>query len=196
VTGINTVIYYAPTIIEFTGVNSASSAILASIGVGIVNVVATIVALRLVDRSGRRALLLVGVTGMVISMFMLGSAFALDETSTGVTIIALGSLMAYVAAFAISLGPIFWLMNSEIYPLRVRSKAAAVGTMANWIANFAISLTFLPLIDLLGRSGVFFLYGAVGVFTIWFVWKLVPETKGKHLEDIEAIFKERAARSA
>ena len=105
-------------------------------------------------------------------------------------------MLSRSSSSSISLGPIFWLMNSEIYPLRVRSKAAAVGTMANWVSNFAISLTFLPLIDLLGRSGVFFLYGAVGVFTIWFVWKLVPETKGKHLEDIESIFKERAARKA
>jgi hypothetical protein len=83
-------------------------------------------------------------------------------------------------------------MNSEIYPLAVRSKAAGVGTMANWSSNFVISLTFLPLISLLGRSGAFWAYAAVGVLTLWFCWKFVPETKDKQLEEIEAIFQERA----
>jgi MFS family permease len=193
VTGINTVIYYAPTIIEYTGVSSGSSAILASLGVGVVNVIATIVALRLIDTKGRRTLLMIGVTGMTASLVALGGAFLGDETGTLITVMAIASLMAYVAAFAISLGPIFWLLNSEIYPLNVRSKAAAAGTMANWTFNFIVSLTFLLLIDELGQSGTFFFYAAVGLFTLWFCWKLVPETKGKRLEDIEAIFKQRAA---
>jgi SP family galactose:H+ symporter-like MFS transporter len=192
VTGINTVIYYAPTIIEFTGVDSGSSAILASIGVGIVNVIATLVALRLIDTKGRRTLLMIGVTGMVASLVALGGAFVGDATGTLVTVIAIASLMAYVAAFAISLGPIFWLLNSEIYPLNVRSKAAAVGTMANWTFNFIVSLTFLLLIDALGQAGTFFFYAAIGLITLWFCWRFVPETKGKHLEEIEAIFEERA----
>jgi sugar porter (SP) family MFS transporter len=193
VTGINTVIYYAPTIIEFTGVDSGSSAILASLGVGIVNVIATIIALRLVDTKGRRTLLMIGVSGMVASLVALGGAFVGDSTGTLVTVIAIASLMAYVAAFAISLGPIFWLLNSEIYPLRVRSKAAAVGTMANWTFNFIVSLTFLVLIDSLGQAGTFFFYAAIGLLTLWFCWRLVPETKGKHLEEIEAEFEQRAA---
>ena len=193
VSGINTVIYYAPTIIQFTGVNSASSAIVASLGVGVVNILATLVALRLIDRKGRRPLLMVGVTGMVIALTVLGGAFLFNAGTTLISAIAIISLMSYVAAFAISLGPIFWLMNSEIYPLKVRSKAAGVGTMANWTSNFVISLTFLPLIDLLGRTGAFWAYAAVGVFTLWFCWRLVPETKDKELEQIEAIFRERAA---
>jgi sugar porter (SP) family MFS transporter len=192
VTGINTVIYYAPTIIQFTGVNGNSAAIVASLGVGVVNILATLVALRLVDREGRRPLLMVGVTGMVIGLTVLGAAFLGNAGTTVISAIAIISLMSYVAAFAISLGPIFWLMNSEIYPLNVRSKAASVGTMANWTSNFAISLTFLPLINLLGRTGAFWAYGVVGIFTLWFCWKLVPETKDRELEEIEAIFRERA----
>jgi MFS transporter, SP family, galactose:H+ symporter len=192
VTGINTVIYYAPTIIQFTGIDSSSSAILASLGVGVINIAATVVALRLIDQKGRRPLLMVGVTGMVIALFTLGLAFLGNAGTTFISVVAIASLMAYVAAFAISLGPIFWLMNSEIYPLKVRSKAASVGTMANWTSNFAISLTFLPLIDLLGRTGAFWAYGLVGVLTLWFCWKLVPETKDRELEEIEAIFRERA----
>jgi sugar porter (SP) family MFS transporter len=192
VTGINTVIYYAPTIIQFTGINGNSAAIVASLGVGVVNILATLVALRLIDRAGRRPLLMVGVTGMAVALTVLGAAFLGNAGTTLISAIAIISLMSYVAAFAISLGPIFWLMNSEIYPLKVRSKAAGVGTMANWTSNFVISLTFLPLINLLGRTGAFWAYAVVGLLTLWFCWKMVPETKDRDLEQIEAIFRERA----
>ena len=193
VTGINTVIYYAPTIVEYTGIDSSSSAILASIGVGIVNVLMTIVAIRLLDRVGRRPLLLIGVAGMSVSLFTLGLAFQIGDETTITSVIAIGSLMAFVASFAISLGPIFWLINSEIYPLHERSKAASLGTFANWTFNFIVSLTFLLLIDALGQTGAFWFYAAVGVVTYVFCLKLVPETKGKHLEEIEAEFARRAA---
>jgi SP family galactose:H+ symporter-like MFS transporter len=191
ITGINTVIYYAPTIVQFSGINSDASAILAAVGVGVVNVGMTVLALRLLDRAGRRTLLIGGVSGMIVSLVALGAAFLGGGGGTGSSIVAIGSLMAYVGAFAISLGPIFWLMNAEIYPLNVRSKAAAVGTMANWMFNFIVSLTFLVLVDALGRTGAFWLYAGIGVVTLWFCWKLVPETKGKHLEEIEEIFRQR-----
>jgi MFS transporter, SP family, galactose:H+ symporter len=193
ITGINTVIYYAPTIVQYTGVHSSSAAILAAVGVGIVNTGMTVVAIRLLDRRGRRPLLLVGTGGMVVALVALGAAFLGGGTpSTLGAIVAIGSLMVYVAAFAISLGPIFWLMNAEIYPLNVRSKAAGIGTMANWTFNFIVSLTFLVLLDALGRTGAFWLYAVIGLFTTWFCWKLVPETKDKTLEQIESIFQERA----
>jgi len=194
VTGINTVIYYAPTIVEFTGVNSSAGSILAAVGVGVINVAFTVLALRLLDRAGRRTLLMIGVSGMVVSLFVLGAAFTGNGTSTFASVLAIGSLMVYVASFAISLGPIFWLLNAEIYPLSVRSKAAGVGTMANWTFNFIVSLTFLLLIEALGKSGAFWFYGAIGILTLIFCWKLVPETKGKHLEDIQAEFQARVDR--
>jgi len=194
VTGINTVIYYAPTIVEFTGVNSSAGSILAAVGVGVINVAVTVLALRLLDRAGRRTLLMIGVSGMVVSLFVLGAAFTGNGTSTFASVLAIGSLMVYVASFAISLGPIFWLLNAEIYPLSVRSKAAGVGTMANWTFNFIVSLTFLLLIEALGKSGAFWFYGAIGILTLIFCWKLVPETKGKHLEDIQAEFQARVDR--
>ncbi|HEY5943098.1 MAG TPA: MFS transporter [Solirubrobacterales bacterium] len=196
VTGINTVIYYAPTIVEFTGVDSSSGAILAAVGVGVINVAMTVVALRLLDRAGRRTLLMIGVSGMVISLFTLGLAFEGGGGSTVDSVLAIASLMTYVASFAISLGPIFWLLNAEIYPLSVRSKAAGIGTMANWTFNFIVSLTFLLLIEALGRSGAFWFYGCIGILTLIFCWKLVPETKGKHLEDIQAEFQARVDRRA
>jgi sugar porter (SP) family MFS transporter len=194
VTGINTVIYYAPTIIEFTGVDSSAGSILAAVGVGVINVAMTVVALRLLDRAGRRTLLMVGVSGMVISLLALGGAFVGGGGSTFDSVLAIVSLMVYVASFAISLGPIFWLLNAEIYPLSVRSKAAGLGTMANWTFNFIVSLTFLLLIEALGRPGAFWFYAGIGVLTLIFCWKLVPETKGKRLEDIQAVFEARAAR--
>jgi SP family galactose:H+ symporter-like MFS transporter len=194
ITGINTVIYYAPTIVEFTGVNGTTGPILAAVGAGIINVSMTLVAIRLLDRSGRRTLLLTGVAGMTLSLTALGIAFVGGGGSTTDSVIAIASLMAFIACFAFSLGPIFWLLNAEIYPLDVRSKAAGLGTMANWTFNFIVSLTFLLLIDALGQSGTFFLYGAIGILTFIFCWKLVPETKGKRLEDIQAVFQERVDR--
>ncbi len=193
VTGINTVIYYAPTIIEFTGVDSSAGSILAAVGVGVINVAFTVLALRLLDRAGRRTMLMIGVSGMTVSLVALGAAFVGGGGSTLSSVVAILSLMAYVASFAISLGPIFWLLNAEIYPLGVRSKAAGLGTMANWTFNFIVSLTFLLLIEALGRSGAFWFYAAVGLLTLWFCWKLVPETKGKELEEIEAYFEDVAA---
>jgi sugar porter (SP) family MFS transporter len=191
VTGINTVIYYAPTIIQGTGIDSDSAAILASIGVGVVNVLATVLALYLVSRYGRRPLLVIGVAGMAIALVMLGLAFEVGSGGEGLAGLAVIALMVYVAAFAISLGPIFWILNAEIYPLKARGHAAGVGTMANWMSNFVVSLTFLPLLNELGEAPTFWLYAAVGVFTIFFCLRFVPETKGKQLEEIEAIFEQR-----
>jgi sugar porter (SP) family MFS transporter len=192
VSGINTVIYFAPTIVGYTGVDSASASILASVAVGVVNVGMTFVAIRLLDRVGRRPLLLWGSLLMAVALSILALVFILGAGSTTGSLVAVGSLMLYVGAFAVSLGPIFWLLNSEIYPLRVRSKAAAVGTMTNWFFNFLVSLTFLLLIDGLGRSGAFFFYAAICVLTFFFCLRFVPETKGKHLEEIQEIFAERA----
>jgi MFS family permease len=153
----------------------------------------TLVAIRLLDRSGRRPLLLAGVGGMSAALFVLGIAFIGGGGGTVDSVLAIASLLVFIACFAFSLGPIFWLLNAEIYPLDVRSKAAGLGTMANWTFNFIVSLTFLLLIEALGQSGTFFLYGAIGLLTLAFCWKLVPETKGKRLEDIQALFEARAA---
>lgn len=194
VTGINTIVYYAPTIVESTGVGSKTGSILTSVGAGLINVGMTLVAIRLLDRAGRRTLLMVGISGMTISLFTLGLAFADGGGGTVASVVAVLSLMTFIASFAISLGPIFWLLNAEIYPLKVRGKAAGIGTMTNWLANFAVSLTFLLLVDGIGESGTFWLYGAIGVLTLVFCWKLVPETKGKTLEEIQAVFQARADR--
>jgi sugar porter (SP) family MFS transporter len=192
VSGINTVIYYAPTIFKFAGIGSSAAAIVASIGVGIVNIAMTVVAIRLLDRVGRRPLLLWGSAVMGLALTALALVSALGAEDGAGPVVAIVSLMVYVGAFAISLGPIFWLLNSELYRLGVRSKAAAVGTMTSWLFTFIVSLSFLPLVDALGRDGVFFLYAAICALTFVFCKALVPETKGKTLEQIQEVFRSRA----
>ena len=186
ITGINTVIYYAPTIFRIAGLSSASVAILASVGVGVVNVVLTMAAMQLIDRVGRRPLLLVSLAGMALSLFVLGLAFALPQASGNLGWIAVGSLMIYVGSFAIGLGPVFWLVLSEIYPLHIRGRAMSIGTAVNWSVNLIVALTFLTLTQVLGNAATFWLYGIVSVGAWLFAFFLVPETKGKTLEEIEA----------
>jgi MFS family permease len=123
ITGINTVIYYAPKILQTAGFNSASGAILATVGVGVVNVGMTILAMSLIDRPGRLPLLLVGIAGMIITLGVLGLSFRISNPSGQLAWIAVICLMGYVASFAISLGAIFWLLIAEIYPLKIRGLA-------------------------------------------------------------------------
>ena len=132
ITGINTVIYYAPTIFKFAGFNAAGSAILAGAGLGIVMWFVHVLAIFLMDRVGSRPLLLIGVAGQIIGLAILGAAFQFQQLSSFKSYIAIGGLVIYVASFAFGLGPIFWLMISEIYPLKVRGAAMSVATVTNW----------------------------------------------------------------
>jgi SP family galactose:H+ symporter-like MFS transporter len=186
ITGINTVIYYAPTIFKFAGLTSSSAAILASVGVGLVNVVLTVVAMQLIDRVGRRPLLLISLAGMAVSLALLGLAFSLPQFKSVLGWVSIGSLMAFVGSYAVGLGPVFWLILSEIYPLRIRGRAMSVGTAVNWTGNLLVALTFLTLTKALGKPGTFWLFGVVTIAAWFFAFFLVPETKGKTLEQIEA----------
>jgi sugar porter (SP) family MFS transporter len=192
ITGINTVIYYAPQIFEISGFAAPSKAILASIAIGSINVLATIVSLWLLDRVGRRKLLLIGVGGMVISLLFLSLGFFSQHKELfEVSVI---SLMAYVAFFAIGLGPVAFLIISEIYPLHLRGKAMSLALFANWVCNFIVSLTFLSLIEAMGSGQTFILYAVIGVLAWWFVYRRVPETKGKSLEEIEITTRKKLAK--
>lgn len=187
ITGINTVIYYAPQIFQLAGYEQAETALFATILVGAINVLVTIIALWLIDRIGRRPLLISGLIGMAASLAVLGVAFLFKGPSTG--LIAALALLVYVAFFAISLGPVAWLIISEIYPLGIRGRAMGIATFTNWLANYFVSLTFLSLIHSLGTSGTFWLYAIICFFGLWFVIKLVPETKGKTFEEIQLFWK-------
>lgn len=185
-TGINTVIYYAPSIFEMAGFVSKSAAISASVAVGVVNVVFTIISLKLIDKIGRRPLLLGGLTGMMLGLIALGLAFT-NAFAMGqhLQVFVLISLLTYIASFAISLGPVCWLIISEVYPLKVRGFAMSLSTMANWLFNFVVALTFLMMIDFLGKSGTFWLYAGICLLGWFFCYYYVPETKGRSLEEIE-----------
>jgi SP family galactose:H+ symporter-like MFS transporter len=184
-TGINTVIYYAPTIFEFAGFKTAGFSILATVGVGLVNVAFTLLAIRLIDRVGRRPLLLGGVAGQIVGLVILGLAFQLHQLARFIGYIAVASLAIYVASFAIGLGPVFWLMISEIYPLKVRGAAMSLATVVNWGVNLAVAVTFLTLVGAVGRPGTFWIYAGIGIAAWLFFYFLVPETRGKSLEEIE-----------
>jgi sugar porter (SP) family MFS transporter len=191
ITGVNTIIYYAPTIFQFAGLDSATAAIAATTGVGLANFIVTAIALVLVDRVGRRPLLLVGIAGMVASLIVLGAGFYFASGASGssIGIITAISLIAYISFFAIGLGPVFWLLISEIFPLQVRGTAMSFATIANWSANFVITLAFLGLVAALGQTGTFWLFAAIGIVAFIFTLRLVPETKGLTLEQIESHFK-------
>ncbi len=187
ITGINTVIYYAPQIFQLAGFQTAETALLATILVGAINVAVTVIALWLIDRVGRRPLLIVGLIGMAVSLVVLGISFLTTGDVSGLT--AIFAMLIYVGFFAVSLGPVAWLIISEVYPLGIRGRAMGIATFSNWLCNYFVSLTFLTLIQELGTSGTFWLYAIICLFGLWFVIKLVPETKGKTFEEIQEFWK-------
>jgi sugar porter (SP) family MFS transporter len=187
VTGINTVIYYAPTLLNDAGLGS-SAALLANVVNGAVNVGMTIVAIRLLDRVGRRTLLITGTCGMAAGLTVIALTFLIggDHLSGGAAIVAIIALLFYTGSFAIGLGPVFWLLISEIYPARVRASAMSVATFANWGANFVVTISFLTLLSVITNAGTFFLYGFLTLVAVLYFWRRVPETKGLRLDDISA----------
>ena len=184
ITGINTVIYFAPTIFQSAGLSSAATAILATAGVGAVNVIMTIVSIRLIDRLGRRQLLFWSLGGMALTLFVLSGAFHAG-VSGQLAWVAIISVAAYVGFFAIGLGPVFWLLIAEIFPLALRGRAMSLAAVANWSFNLIVAATFLDLVGAFGSAGAFLVYAVLSVVALVFVARLVPETKGRSLEQIE-----------
>jgi SP family galactose:H+ symporter-like MFS transporter len=184
-TGINTVIYYAPSIFLMAGFTSNSVSIAATAGIGLVNVVMTLIGLFFIDKVGRKPLLITGIIGMMFSLGALAAAFALHLGGETMKLVGVGSLMLYVASFAISLGPVFWIMISEIYPLRIRGLAMGFATGIQWLGNLIVSFTFPILIEHFGPAPTFSIYAAICVAAIAFSILIVPETKGLSLEEIE-----------
>src|ERR671917_737647 len=192
--GINTIIYYAPTTLTNVGFGN-SAAILANAGIGVINVTMTLVAIRFIDRVGRKPLLLLGAAGMALSLAILGLTSLLLPEPSGVSlvgIITLVCLALFIAAFAVSWGPIVWVMLGEIFPLKVRGSAMAVATVLLWGANFVVSLSFPVLLEALGLGWLFVGYALIGVAALFFVRSFVTETKGRSLEKIESDLRERA----
>jgi MFS family permease len=187
--GINTIIYYAPTTLTGVGFGK-TSAIYANLIIGVINVALTIVAIRLIDRVGRKPLLFAGVAGMAGSLLVLGIGLSVLSTphhpGDPAAILTLVCLATFIASFAATWGPVVWVMIPEVLPLSVRGTAMGVAVFGNWAANFAVAQTFPPLLKSLGPGPVFLGYAALGITAGVFVKALVTETKGRSLEDIEA----------
>jgi len=191
VTGINTIIYYAPSIFQLAGFYDASSSILATVGIGVVNVLATIFAVYYLDKLGRRPLLLVGLVGMGLSLLGLSMAFQYGNEEYLLRWFAIACTFSYIICFAFSLGAILWLVVSEIFPLEVRATAMGVAVFSCWFWNFIISSTFLTLLNSLGASATFLLYAVMCALSFVFCYYKVPETKGVTLEQIEENIRKR-----
>lgn len=180
ITGINTIIYYAPKIFAQAGEHSP---LLITFIIGTVNFLFTILSVLFLDKLGRRLFLLTGISIMIIGQILL--TFASWIPFAGV----IGALI-YVIGFALGLGPIPWVFLSEMYPLHIRGKAMGLALFANWLFNYIVSLTFLILVHKLGLSTTFMLYGILSLICLIFVYFYIPETKGKSLEEIELLVKE------
>lgn len=208
-TGINTIIYYSPTIFEMAGFGVGADdpvyqAILPSLPIGAVNVIFTVVAIFLVDRWGRKPLLYLGLSGMIAALVTIGIAFTFfNESDMALKWMSFSAMIIYIPFFAISLGPIAWLLISEVFPTKIRGLGMSIATMVNWISNFIVANTFLSLgkattgmmaspvdpgKEIINLGGAFFIYAAVGVLGLIFVATYIPETKNHSLEKIEEHF--------
>jgi sugar porter (SP) family MFS transporter len=185
VTGINTIFYYGPQIFALAGITSDKSAIFSTLLLAITNVLATVIALLLVDRLGRKPLLYSGVGGMTLSLFVLASCFHSQAAlGSSLGLIATACLMVYVICFAFSMGPIGWILVAEVFPLRLRGRGVAAATLGSGASNTIVAYTFLALIQTAGKSLTFSIYGAFCILTLLFIRFIIPETKGRELESI------------
>ena len=181
--GINVVLYYAPTIFKGLGFGN-DAAMWQTVIMGFVNIIFTLVAIFTVDKFGRKPLLIIGSIGMAIGMFTIGLLAHLQIIGVSTLVF----IVIYSASFMMSWGPICWVLIAEIFPNTIRGKAVAIAVAAQWIANFIVSSTF-PMLENFSITFTYVLYGIMSVLSILFVWKMVPETKGKTLEDMTKLWK-------
>lgn len=185
-TGINTVNYYAPTILEQSGLG-VSASLIATIAVGVTSVVTTVIGIILLGFVGRRTMLLIGFAGVAASQAALAWVFLLSESTTRSYVI-LGCMIVFVAFVQMFIGTCVWLLLSEIFPMSIRGFAMGIAVFVLWCTNAAISFLFPVLNSALGSTGTFGLFVAVNLGSLYFVWRCVPETKGTTLEELEDRF--------
>ncbi|GAB4018046.1 sugar porter family MFS transporter [Spirosoma koreense] len=184
VSGINAIIYYAPRIFEMTGLGK-SSALLSSAGVGLINLIFTLISLNLIDRFGRRTLMKIGSVGLIITLALVARAFYVEDFS-GMTVPFL--LFAYIAFFGFSQGAVIWVFISEIFPNEVRASGQALGSFTHWLMAAIITFTFPYLAEQFGGGNTFLFFTSMMVLQLLFVLRMMPETKGTSLEQIEKTF--------
>uniref|UniRef100_A0A0D3B9I1 Major facilitator superfamily (MFS) profile domain-containing protein n=1 Tax=Brassica oleracea var. oleracea TaxID=109376 RepID=A0A0D3B9I1_BRAOL len=183
ITGQPSVLYYAPSILQTAGFSAATDATRISILLGLLKLAMTGVAVIVIDKLGRRPLLLGGVSGMVLSLFLLGSYYIFYNN---VPAVAVAALLLYVGCYQLSFGPISWLMMSEIFPLKLRGRGISIAVLVNFGTNALVTFAFSPLKELLGAGVLFCGFGVICVLSLFFIYFIVPETKGLTLEEIEA----------
>lgn len=183
ITGQPSVLYYATSILQTAGFSAASDAAKVSILIGLFKFVMTGVAVFKVDDLGRRPLLIGGVSGITVALFLLAAYY---KILSGFPFVAVGALLLYVGSYQVSFGPISWLMVSEIFPLRTRGRGISLAVLTNFGSNALVTFAFSPLQGYLGPANIFLLFGAISLLALVFVILNVPETKGLSLEDIES----------
>jgi sugar porter (SP) family MFS transporter len=183
ITGINTVLYYGSILISehFRG-QTADTALMANVIIGCTNLVCTLIALRCLDRWGRRTMLLTASAGMTVSLALFAVAYRIPGISP---LLVLSCVLCYTGFFAFAMGPIPWVVISEIFPNKIRGRAASIATSTLWTGTLVVTFSFLSLVHALGVSGTFGIYAILCVVSFVFIWKLVPETRGKTLEQIQ-----------
>ncbi|KAI3823132.1 hypothetical protein L1987_04563 [Smallanthus sonchifolius] len=192
-TGINTVMYYSPTIVQMAGFRSNQIALLLSLIVALMNAAGTIVGIRLIDHSGRRKLALSSLFGVILSLILLSAAFFLESSgSVNVGWIAVLGLTLYIAFFAPGMGPVPWTVNSEIYPESYRGICGGMSATVNWISNLIVAQSFLSVADAVGTDWTFLILAGIAGAAFVFVFVFVPETKGLTFDEVDQIWKERA----
>ena len=182
-TGINAIIYYAPTIFKMVGFSSNQDVLFATIFIGLINFLMTFVAIALVDKIGRKPLLYIGLVGMLINLLLLSFSFAYDFVF--VKYLAVVACALYIVSFSMSLGPVALLLNAEIFPLKYRGAAMSIGIVSNFVFNFMVTGLFPISLDKLGGSITFLIFAIICVISLFFVYYVVPETKDVSLEEIE-----------
>ena len=184
-TGINVIMYYAPKIFEEAGYAGIQQQMWGTVAVGLTNVLATFIAIGLVDRWGRRPILTLGYTVMALSMGLLGLMFHLGTDTAGARLFSVGVLLVFIVGFAMSAGPLVWVLCSEIQPLKSREFGIMCSTTTNWLANACIGYMFPPLLAWQGAAHTFWLFAALNALFIWLTVRITPETKGVSLEHLE-----------
>jgi MFS transporter, SP family, arabinose:H+ symporter len=180
VSGINAIIYYAPRIFEMTGLGT-NSALLSTAGLGLVNFIFTLLAVNFIDRYGRRKLMLIGSFGLIVTLALVSSAFYLHQEGSYIVPLY---LFAYIAFFAFSQGAVIWVFISEIFPNEVRASGQALGSFTHWLLATIIAFTFPYISTTLGGAVTFGIFCVMMILQLLFVWKVMPETKGKTLEQL------------
>jgi MFS family permease len=188
ITGIDATVYYSPKIFKQAGVEGNTNLLAATVAVGVTKTVFILVAILLIDKLGRKPLLYVSTIGMTICLFTLGLSLSLlGQGQVGVALSIL-SVCGNVAFFSVGIGPICWVVTSEIFPLRLRAQAAALGAVANRVCSGLVAMSFLSVSDAITMGGSFFTFSAFSALSVLFIYRLVPETRGKSLEQIELLF--------